>query len=229
MLKVREISRSFNNLTVLSKISFNLEEGEVIGICGPNGSGKSTLLKIISGMIKPSCGKVFLDEKNVTPLPMERRVELGISYAFQIPRPFKKMTVFENVLVGCLLRYRYEEAIERTQKLLEQFDLEEISKRKAKHLSQGELKLLELCRSISTEPGFLLLDEPFAALDSKNTLKVRKKVKMMKKLGIGIIITAHKTRILKNITDRIYLLEFGELKGVIKNQTKAEMLNETQK
>jgi|Deesub1362B_J571_1020462.scaffolds.fasta_scaffold00027_74 ABC-type branched-subunit amino acid transport system ATPase component len=214
MLKIKGVSKQFNSLTVLKDVSFNLRKGEVVGLCGPNGSGKSTLLKIISGFEKPSCGKIILNERDITKTPVEERVELGLSFAFQMPRPFLKMTVFENLLTGCMLRYEKKEAMLKAEELLELFGLEKLAGRKAMNLSQGELKLLELCRSLSTEPDFILLDEPFAALDRENTKNVRKKLKMMKKMGVGMLITAHKTRILEKLADETYWIELGKIKRI---------------
>ncbi|RLI78037.1 ABC transporter ATP-binding protein [Archaeoglobales archaeon] len=220
MLKIKSVSKQFNSFTVLKDVSFNLEKGEVVGLCGPNGSGKSTLLRIISGFEKPSCGKIILNERDITKAPVEKRVELGLSFAFQMPRPFLRMTVFENILTGCMLRCEKEEAMLKAEELLKLFGLEKLADEKAINLSQGELKLLELCRSLSTEPDFILLDEPFAALDRENTKNVRKKLKMMKEIGAGMLITAHKTRILEKLADETYWIELGKVRRIeeTKNQ-----------
>ena len=212
MLKLKSVSKQFNTVKVLRDVSLKLEKGRAIGLCGPNGSGKSTLLKIISGFEKPSCGKVILGERDITKAPVERRVELGLSFAFQIPRPFQRLTVYENILPGCMLRYDKREAITKAEELLKIFDLEKLADAKAENLSQGELKLLELCRSLSTEPDYVLLDEPYAALDKENTRKVRGKLRTMKEMGVGMLITAHRTKILEGFTDDIYWIEFGSIK-----------------
>ncbi len=216
MLKVKGVSKQFNSLTVLKDVSFNLKKGEVVGLCGPNGSGKSTLLKIISGFEKPSCGKIILNERDLTKAPVEKRVEFGLSFAFQMPRPFSKLTVFENILIGCMLRYEKGEAMLKAGELLDLFDLVKLADRRAKNLSQGELKLLELCRSLSTEPEFILLDEPFAALDRENARNVRRKLRIMKEMEVGMLITAHKTRILERLADKIYWIELGRV-GMLKS------------
>jgi ABC-type branched-subunit amino acid transport system ATPase component len=211
MLKLKGISKQFNSLVVLKEVNLDLRKGEVIGLCGPNGSGKSTLLRIISGFERPTCGKVFLDDRDVTKLAVERRVELGLSFAFQIPRPFARLTVYENILLGCMLRYGKEEAMERAGQLLKTFDLESLADRKAENLSQGELKLLELCRSLSTEPDYVLLDEPYAALDKENTRKVRRMLRKMKGMGVGMLVTAHRTKILEGLADEIFWIELGRI------------------
>ncbi|AGK60265.1 ABC-type branched-chain amino acid transport systems, ATPase component [Archaeoglobus sulfaticallidus PM70-1] len=211
MLKVKNVSKQFGDLVVLREINLEIDRGEVIGIFGPNGCGKSTLLRIISGFEKPSCGKIIMEGKNITGFSVERRAEIGISYAFQIPKPFESLTVFENVLAGFLLRYDEKEAARKASDLLRKFDIDHISNRKATYLSQGELKLLELCKSVSTEPELLLLDEPFSALDRENSKNVMKKVRLMRDDGIAMLITAHKKRILERISDRIFSIENGRL------------------
>ncbi|MBO8182856.1 MAG: ATP-binding cassette domain-containing protein [Archaeoglobus sp.] len=218
MLKLKRISKQFNSLVVLKDVSLSLQKGEAIGLCGPNGSGKSTLLKIISGFEKPTCGKVFLNDRDITKFAVEKRVELGLSFAFQIPRPFAKLSVYENVLSGCLLRYEKEEAMLKAEELLKTFHLESLADRKAENLSQGELKLLELCRSLSTEPDYVLLDEPYAALDKENTRKVRRMLRKMKRMEVGMLITAHRTKILEGFADEVFWIELGRISRVDKGE-----------
>jgi ABC-type branched-subunit amino acid transport system ATPase component len=211
MLKLRDVSKKFNNLMVLKKINLDIRTGETIGIYGPNGSGKSTLLKILSGFTKPSCGKVFINDRDITEMPAEKRAELGIAYAFQIPRPFERLTVFENIYTTSLLRSDPEEAAIKTEELLYQFELSDVSDSRAANLSQGEMKLLEICRSVATQPDFLLLDEPFAALDKENARVIRRKIRMLRSMDMGIVITAHRSRILEGLVDRIMKIEYGIL------------------
>jgi ABC-type branched-subunit amino acid transport system ATPase component len=208
MLEVRGVTKRFNSIVVLEKVTLEIERAEVIGICGPNGSGKSTLLRIVSGLEKPDSGKILLDGRDITAEPAEKRVELGIGFSFQIPRPFKKMTVFENVLSACMLKYR--DAITKAEELLKTFDLDEMADRKAETLSQGELKLLELCRTLCTSPDYILLDEPFTALDRENVRRIREKIREIKG-EVGMIITAHQSRILEREADRVYRIEFGRI------------------
>jgi len=179
-----------------------------MGIFGPNGSGKSTLLKIIAGIIKPDCGRIVFGDADITFLDVEEVVERGICYTFQIPRPFREMSVFENVMVGCLLRYSRKRAKRRAEEILRKLGIVHLAERRASQLSQGELKLLEIAKALSTEPAVLLLDEPFAALDMKNALTVRDKVVELKKDGYAMIITAHRMTILRGIAD-----VFAEMRG----------------
>ena len=211
MLKLKGISKQFNSLAVLKDVGLSLEKGKAMALCGPNGSGKSTLLKIIAGFEKPTCGKIILNDRDITKLPIEKRVEFGLSFAFQIPRPFAKLTVYENILPGCMLRYERREAMARAEDLLKMFNLRRLADRTAGNLSQGELKLLELCRSLSTEPDYVLLDEPYAALDKENTGKVRKMLKKIKEMEVGMLITAHRTKILERLADEIFWIELGRI------------------
>lgn len=208
MLRVKNVSKSINHRIVVRDVNLELDEGEVIGIFGPNGSGKSTLLKIIAGIIKPDCGRIVFGDTDITFLDVEEVVEKGICYAFQIPRPFREMNVFENVMVGCLLRYSRKEAKKRTEEILRKLGMMHLSERRASQLSQGELKLMEIAKALATEPAVLLLDEPFAALDMKNALAVRDKVMELKRDGYAMIITAHRMRILREIADT-----FAEMRG----------------
>jgi|Deesub1362A_J573_1020465.scaffolds.fasta_scaffold00664_11 ABC-type branched-subunit amino acid transport system ATPase component len=215
VLEVKMISASFNHLEILKDLNLRIERGESIGIYGSNGSGKSTLLKIVSGFLKPSKGIILLNGSDITGLSVEKRVELGISFTFQIPRPFEELTVLENILIAKTRRLRdFKTALKKTEELLEVFEIDEIAERKAKNLSQGEKKLLEICRSVAVDPTYLLLDEPFASLDTENAKKIRGKIRMLKERGVSMIVTSHRSRILRGITDRIYHLEDGILKEV---------------
>ena len=209
MLRVRNLSKSFNSLIILRNVNFEVKRGEVIGIFGPNGSGKSTLLKCIAGLEKPDCGKVILRDRDVTDLKPWEIVEVGIVYAFQIPRPFKSLTFLENIAIA-LMRFRSrDEAMENAKEILDKFELDDLANKKAGNLSQGETKLLETLRAYATNPEVMLLDEPFASLDMENALRLKSKLKMMKAEGVSMIITTHRKKIISDIASRFYMLKEG--------------------
>ncbi len=209
MLRVRNLSKSFNSLIILRNVNFEVKRGEVIGIFGPNGSGKSTLLKCIAGLEKPDCGKVILRDRDVTDLKPWEIVEVGIVYAFQIPRPFKSLTFLENIAIA-LMRFRSrDEAIVNAKEILDKFELDDLANKKAGNLSQGETKLLETLRAYATNPEVMLLDEPFASLDMENALRLKSKLKMIKAEGVSMIITTHRKKIISDIASRFYMLKEG--------------------
>ncbi|HDD36506.1 MAG TPA: ABC transporter ATP-binding protein [Archaeoglobus veneficus] len=210
MLVVKNVSKTYNSNVVLKDVSLELKK-RILGIVGPNGSGKSTLLRIIAGLEKPSCGKILFRDKDITRLNANKRVELGIVYAFQIPRPFYRLTVLENVMIGCLIR-NGENIRERAIKICKMMGIDHLINAKAKVLSQGELKLLELARVIATEPEIILLDEPFAALDKKNAKVVKEKLLEFKRMNYRMLITAHRFKILRDIADGFVEIKEGKIR-----------------
>ena len=209
MLRVKEVCKVYDGIVVLKGISLEVNEKEAIGLVGPNGSGKSTLLRLIAGFEKPNCGRIFFMNNEITGLSPERIVRLGISYSFQIPRPFKNLTVIENIAVASLLRFNKRKAFEIAKDICNLIGLDE--NEKAENLSQGELKLLEIGRALATKPKLLLLDEPFSGLDVRNTKRVLSKVMKLKKMGFSMIITAHRIKILEEIADRFIELRGGKI------------------
>lgn len=212
MLIVKDVSKTYNSHVVLKEINLELKKG-VMGLVGPNGSGKSTLLKIIAGLEKPTCGRILFRDKDITKLNANRRVEFGIVYTFQIPKPFYGLTVLENVAVGCMIRGK-KNAKERALKVCKMMGIEHLIDRKAKVLSQGELKLLELAKVIATEPEIILLDEPFAALDKENAKIVREKLLEFKRMGYKMMITAHRFKILRDVADKFIEVREGRISKV---------------
>ena len=211
MLKVRNVSKSKGRVMILKNVSFDLEDGETLGLFGPNGSGKSTLMKIIAGIETPSCGKVFLDDLDVTALPPEKMVKLGVVYAFQIPRNFRDMTVLENLAVVLMNYHSVDESFKLARKMLRDWDLDYIAERKVEFISHGESRLLEILKAYATNPRVLLLDEPFAGLDVENVFKVREKIERLREEGLTMIITSHRRRILSNLADRFLKMEGGKI------------------
>lgn len=172
------------------------------------------MLRIISGFEKPNCGRIIYEGRDITDLTPDKIARMGIVYAHQISRPFKNLSVVENVALGFLVRYSKSVAFRKAKQLLKNFYLEDIADLKAESLSQGELKLLEVLKALSAEPKVLLLDEPFAALDVMNTGKMIELLTELKKTGYAMVITAHRMKILKKVVERTVELHEGRITGV---------------
>jgi ABC-type branched-subunit amino acid transport system ATPase component len=204
MLEVVEVSKMFGRNVVLKNVTFSLKNG-ILGIYGANGSGKTTLLKIISGFEKPSCGRVFFNGREITNKAPQEIVKLGVAMAFQIPRVFWNLTVHENVLLAA-------RETDYTAEICRELNLEDVLFKKAKEISQGKVKLLQLAMCFALKPKLALLDEPFASLDAENVEVV---LGFLKKRGseISMIITAHRTKILKTIASQMLEIRGGKIVG----------------
>ncbi|AIG97832.1 ATP-binding cassette domain-containing protein, partial [Archaeoglobus fulgidus] len=209
MLRVIDLSKVYNGNVVLRGI--NLEVEGFVGIFGPNGSGKSTLLKIIAGLEKPTCGRIIFEEKDITAMKAEKIARMGISMVFQISRPFKNLSVVENIATPLLLSKSYREAMERAGEICEFVGLNALKEERAEKLSQGELRLLEIGRALAMQPKLLLLDEPFSGLDVENARRVRRILRKIKKEGVSALITAHRMKLLRDLADRSYEMRGGKL------------------
>jgi branched-chain amino acid transport system ATP-binding protein/lipopolysaccharide export system ATP-binding protein len=204
MLEVIEVSKTFGRNVVLKGVTFSLKNG-ILGIYGPNGSGKTTLLKIISGFEKPDCGRIFFNGKEITNETPQKIVKLGISMAFQIPRVFWNLTVYENVLLAARKK---DHAIE----ICNELNLKDDLLKSAKEISQGKLKLLQLAICFALKPKLALLDEPFASLDAENARIVLDFLKK-KRDELSMIITAHRIKLLKSLTSNLLELKGGKVVG----------------
>ncbi|MBE8540330.1 ATP-binding cassette domain-containing protein [Geoglobus acetivorans] len=209
MLEVVDVSKVYNGNVVLKSV--NLTVKDFVGIHGPNGSGKSTLLSIIAGLEKPSCGRIIFQGQDVTGMSAEKLVKMGVAIVFQIPRPFKRLTVAENIVAASLLRKNHDEAEKSAYRICKFVGLDEVADSFASQLSQGELKLLEIGRALATEPKLLLLDEPFSGLDIENARRVVRLVERIKSRGVDGIITAHRTKLLRNVADICYEMRGGKI------------------
>jgi len=210
VLQLIDISKVYNGNVVLRGINFELEGG-FAGIYGPNGSGKSTMLKIIAGIEKPDCGRVLFEGKDIAGKSPEEVARMGISIVHQIPRPFRNMSVIENVATSFLLKKNYKEAMESAMEICEFVGLKNKVNLKAGLLSQGELRLLEIGRALALQPKLMLLDEPFSGLDVENAKRVRRILKKIKREGVDAIITAHRMKLLRDIVDVSYEMRGGRL------------------
>lgn len=209
MLRVRNLSKKIDGAVVLRNVNLDVNAGEVVCLYGPNGSGKSTLMRIIAGLEKADCGKIILMDRDITKDGPWERVSAGIAYAFQIPRPFKSLTFIENLALPAMVEKSREEAFRIARSVADKYGVMHLANKRADRLSQGEVKILEILRSYMTGAGILLLDEPFASLDTENAGFLREKLVEMKSEGMAMLITSHRKKILEGIADRFVKLEGG--------------------
>lgn len=211
--RVEKLSKNFGKLAALSDVSFSVERGEIVGLIGPNGAGKTTFFNVVTGFYWSSSGKIFFKGKDVTNETPNRLASLGMVRTFQIPRPFKELTVSDNVAVATLFNPKLKISTLSTKeflkKILQGLDLYPWKDQKAATLGYGSLKRLELGRSQGSSPELLLLDEPFSGLNASEIEKESHILRFLVKEGITLIIVEHKLRELMKIVDRIIVLNFG--------------------
>ena len=212
-LVVSSLYKNFGKKKVVQGVNFRMHTGEVVGLLGPNGAGKTTTFYMIVGFYRPDSGDVFLDEENITRLPMYKRARYGISYLPQEPSVFKKLTVEENI--WAILETRKDiskaEKKQKLESLIEEFSIGRIRKQLAYSLSGGERRRTEIARSLAIEPKFLLLDEPFAGIDPIAVADIKDMVRLLARRGIGVLITDHNVRDTLEITDRSIIISNGEI------------------
>ncbi len=197
---------------VVDRVNIEMEREEIVGLLGPNGAGKTTTFYMIVGLIRPDDGKVFLDEEEITSLPMHKRARGGIGYLSQEPSIFRKLTVEENILAILeTLKIPLWERKRRLDSLLEELDLTPLAKSKAYNLSGGERRRVEITRALVTDPKFILLDEPFLGVDPIAVEDIQGIVSRLKRKGIGVLITDHNVRETLQITDRAYIMSEGRI------------------
>lgn len=193
-------------------MSFHVEQGEIVGLLGPNGAGKTTSFYMIVGLIKPTEGKVYLDEQEITGDPMYRRAQKGIGYLAQEASVFRKLSVEDNILAVLEIHYKEkEERKEKLEELINEFSLNKVRKNRGDLLSGGERRRTEIARALAANPNFILLDEPFAGVDPIAVEEIQTIVHKLKHRNIGILITDHNVQETLSITDRAYLLTEGKI------------------
>lgn len=212
ILKAENLMKKYKTRTVVNDVSVYVKQGEIVGLLGPNGAGKTTTFYMIVGLIKPNEGKIFLDQEEITPLPMYRRAKRGIGYLAQEASVFRKLTVEENILAVMELRdYTKQQRKEKVEEMLEEFSLQKVRKSLGMSLSGGERRRTEIARALAVDPGFVLLDEPFAGVDPIAVEEIQSIVGKLKRKNIGILITDHNVDETLSITDRAYLMVDGKL------------------
>jgi lipopolysaccharide export system ATP-binding protein len=211
-LFTQEISKSYRGRNVVKKVSIEVNQGEIVGLLGPNGAGKTTSFYMIVGLVKPDQGTVFLDDVNITKLPMYKRAQLGIGYLPQEVSVFRKLSVEDNIMAILeLTNLNKQERLEKLERLLQEFSLTHVRKNLGNRLSGGEKRRTEIARALATDPKFVLLDEPFAGVDPIAVEDIQSIVWELKKRNIGILITDHNVQETLSITDRAYLLFEGSI------------------
>ncbi len=207
-----KLIKRYHSRTVVDQVSIEVEEGEIVGLLGPNGAGKTTSFYMIVGLIKPNGGTIFLDDEDITKLPVYKRARLGIGYLAQEASVFRNMTVEDNIkAVLEMSGFPQEEQKERLETLLLEFGLTKIRKSKGIQLSGGERRRTEIARALALKPRFILLDEPFAGVDPIAVEDIQSIVSHLRSKNIGILITDHNVHETLSITDRAYLLFEGRI------------------
>ena len=211
-LRAAGLSKAYRGRKVVNEVSLRLTQGEVVGLLGPNGAGKTTTFYIIVGLISPDSGRVFVNDVEITSLPMYQRARSGISYLPQEPSVFRKLNVEENLKsIAETMSVTGEEQEALVNGLLEEFGIEHLRRQGAYTLSGGERRRLEIARALVRTPKFILLDEPFAGIDPLAVLDIQRIVARFKEKNIGVLITDHNVRETLNITDRAYIITEGKI------------------
>jgi lipopolysaccharide export system ATP-binding protein len=221
-LRVTGLSKQLGGRMVIHDVSLELRRGEAVGLLGPNGAGKTTTFYIVTGLIAPDRGRIFLDDEDVTRLPMNQRARRGLGYLPQEASIFRGLTVEENILAVLELHEGNRRVRrERAANLLEEFGLSHLRTAPAPALSGGERRRVEIARALATTPRYILLDEPLAGIDPINVAEIRDLVAHLKERGLGVLITDHNVRDTLDITDRGYILHEGR---VLREGTPAEIV-----
>jgi len=213
ILSTEGLLKRYKATTVVNGVDINVETGEVVGLLGPNGAGKTTCFYMIVGLVKPAEGNIWLDDVNITNMPMHRRARLGIGYLPQEPSVFRKLTVEENIMAVLEVQpdLTVAQCHERVDYLLEEFNIEHKRDALGISLSGGERRRVEIARALALEPLFILLDEPFAGIDPISVGDIQQIISQLKNMGIGLLITDHNVRETLGICDRAYILSDGEV------------------
>jgi len=212
ILHTDNLVKKYHNRTVVDHVSFQVEQGEIVGLLGPNGAGKTTSFYMIVGLIRPKEGRIFLDDEEITNLPVYKRARKGIGYLAQEASVFRNLSVEDNLrAVLQLSALSKQEQNERVESLLNEFGLQKIRKSKGIQLSGGERRRTEIARALALKPKFILLDEPFAGIDPIAVEDIQNIVSHLKNKNIGILITDHNVHETLSITDRAYLLFEGKI------------------
>jgi len=212
ILRADSLVKVYKGRTVVNKVSVEVNQGEIVGLLGPNGAGKTTSFYMIVGLIKPNKGKIFLDDREITNLPMFRRAKQGVGYLAQEPSVFRNLTVEENILAPLQMTpLSKKEQHEKVEILLEEFSLNHVRKNLGMVLSGGERRRTEIARALAVDPKFVLLDEPFAGVDPIAVEEIQRIVSKLRLKNIGILITDHNVTETLSITSRAYILSQGTI------------------
>ena len=225
-LHTQEIQKTYKGRPVVKGVTVEVNQGEIVGLLGPNGAGKTTSFYMIVGLVNPDSGKVFLDDLEITKLPMYKRAQLGLGYLPQEVSVFRKLSVEDNIMAILeMTKMNKKERHDKLEKLLNEFSLQHVRKNMGSMLSGGEKRRTEIARALATDPKFVLLDEPFAGVDPIAVEDIQAIVAELKNRNIGILITDHNVQETLSITDRAYLLFEG---SILKSGTAEELAADEQ-
>jgi lipopolysaccharide export system ATP-binding protein len=225
-IHTNNLVKRYKNRTVVNQVSVNVQQGEIVGLLGPNGAGKTTSFYMVVGLIKPDEGEVFLDNQNITKLPMYKRAQMGIGYLPQEASVFRKLSVEDNIAAVLeMTKLSKKQQKEKLEELLNEFRLTHVRKNNGDSLSGGERRRTEIARALAVDPKFILLDEPFAGVDPIAVEDIQTVVARLKLKNIGILITDHNVNETLSICDRAYLLIEGK---IFKHGTAEELAEDEQ-
>ncbi len=226
MIQTRELVKKYGSRTVVNRVSFEVRQGEIVGLLGPNGAGKTTSFYQVVGLVKPDSGEVFLNEQNITRLPMYKRAKMGIGYLPQEASVFRKLSVEDNISsVLEMTGLSKADQREKLELLLNEFRLQQVRKNNGDTLSGGERRRTEIARALAMDPQFFLLDEPFAGVDPIAVEDIQEIIARLRLRNIGILITDHNVNETLSICDRAYLLIDG---SIFKHGTAEELAGDEQ-
>ncbi len=225
-IHTNDLIKSYHNRTVVDRVSVNVKQGEIVGLLGPNGAGKTTTFYMVVGLIKPDEGRVFLDDQDITHLPMYKRAQMGLGYLPQESSIFRKLSVEDNIrAILEMTKMTKKEQRDKLEALLDEFRLHHVRKNNGDSLSGGERRRTEIARALAVDPKFILLDEPFAGVDPIAVEDIQAVVARLKYKNIGILITDHNVNETLSICDRAYLLIEGK---IFKHGTAEELADDEQ-
>ena len=224
ILSTEGLVKIYQKRRVVDDVTTFIRKGEIVGLLGPNGAGKTTTFYMLVGLISPNAGRIFIDDENITELPMYIRAKKGIGYLPQEASVFRRMTVEENILsIMEMMNISAQERNNRTDQILSELNLQVVRKSKGYQLSGGERRRVEVARSLVISPSYMLLDEPFAGIDPLAVADLQNIIKLLKKKGIGVLITDHNVRETLKITDRAYIITDGR---IFRSGTPEELAND---
>ncbi|MCF8340286.1 MAG: LPS export ABC transporter ATP-binding protein [Chitinophagaceae bacterium] len=226
IIHTKDLVKQYHNRTVVNEVSINVNQGEIVGLLGPNGAGKTTTFYMVVGLIRPDKGNVYLNDQNITSLPMYKRAQMGIGYLPQEASIFRKLTVEDNIMAVLeMTKLSKTERKHKMEELLNEFRLTHVRKNNGDSLSGGERRRTEIARALAVNPSFILLDEPFAGVDPIAVEDIQTVVARLKHKNIGILITDHNVNETLSICDRAYLLIDGK---IFKHGTAEELAEDEQ-
>lgn len=226
ILRAENLIKKYKTRTVVNDVSVQVKQGEIVGLLGPNGAGKTTSFYMIVGLIKPNEGKIYIDDEEITPLPLYQRARRGIGYLAQEASVFRKLTVEENILSVLEMRKTTkQQRKDKVDELIDEFSLHKVRKNYGMSLSGGERRRTEIARALAVDPKFVLLDEPFAGVDPIAVEEIQSIIARLRNRNIGILITDHNVDETLSITDRAYLMVDGKL---FKDGTAEELASDPQ-